>query len=247
MTTVSVEVLTTDTASRSLAVTGGAAGIGDVGVTGGCGDHAAQGARPAQGGDDAKTALAQHALVPEPRLAALLRRARATLPRAKAFVIANFLPLGFLLAVLISQTFPLPGSTLSALKLVDVRAIQAANNFFVFLISGLTLKLSDFAVLAKDIRSPLLGMVAILGITPCVAFGAVRIPLEPREFAVGLAIFCVVPTTLGVGVALTTASRGNTALALFLTVSTNLLGILTVPYLLRAVLTGSRVVSVRNH
>jgi predicted Na+-dependent transporter len=43
-----------------------------------------------------------------------------------------------------------------------------------------------------------------------------------------LTIFCVVPTTLGVGVALTAASRGNQALALLLTISTNLLGIITV-------------------
>lgn len=44
----------------------------------------------------------------------------------------------------------------------------------------------------------------------------------------GLTIFCVVPTTLGVGVALTAASRGNQALALLLTIVTNLLGIVTV-------------------
>lgn len=195
---------------------------------------------PGPAADDATAAAAGKPLPP------LLRRALASAPRIRAFVVANFLPLGFCLAVVASQSFPLPGSFLGSLKLVDVRAVQAANNFCVFLISGLTLKLSDFAVLAKDVRSPLLGMVAILGLTPCVAFGAVRIPLEPREFAVGLAIFCVVPTTLGVGVALTTASKGNTALALFLTVATNLLGIVTVPYILQGVLVGSKVVSVRG-
>lgn len=44
----------------------------------------------------------------------------------------------------------------------------------------------------------------------------------------GLTIFCVVPTTLGVWVALTAASRGNQALALLLTIATNLFGIVTV-------------------
>ena len=38
------------------------------------------------------------------------------------------------------------------------------------------------------------------------------------------------PTTLGVGVALTGAARGNQALALLLTVGTNLLGIVTTPF-----------------
>jgi sodium/bile acid cotransporter 7 len=52
-------------------------------------------------------------------------------------------------------------------------------------------------------------------------------------------VFCIVPTTLGVGVALTAAARGNQALALFLTVVTNLLGIATIPFTLRAVLADS--------
>ena len=68
--------------------------------------------------------------------------------------------------------------------------------------------------------------------------------MTPPEFSIGLAIFCVVPTTLGVGVALTAASKGNQALALLLTVATNLLGIITVPYELKLLLRGSNVVSV---
>ena len=60
----------------------------------------------------------------------------------------------------------------------------------------------------------------------------------------GLAIFCVVPTTLGVGVALTAVAKGNQALALLLTVATSLLGIVTVPYELKLILSGSNVVSV---
>jgi sodium/bile acid cotransporter 7 len=64
----------------------------------------------------------------------------------------------------------------------------------------------------------LYGLIAILVITPCFGFLMLMIPLQPREFATGLALFCVVPTTLGVGVALTAASKGNQALALLLTV-----------------------------
>jgi sodium/bile acid cotransporter 7 len=74
----------------------------------------------------------------------------------------------------------------------------------------------------------LYGLVAILGITPCLGFGMLALPFQPPEFATGLALFCVVPTTLGVGVALTAVSKGNQALALLLTVATNLLGIVTV-------------------
>lgn len=87
---------------------------------------------------------------------------------------------------------------------------------------------------------------AILAVTPCFAFIVLRIPFQPVEFGTGLALFCIVPTTLGVGVALTAAAKGNQALALLLTVVTNLLGIVTVPYELRLVLStvGSTAVSV---
>lgn len=53
------------------------------------------------------------------------------------------------------------------------------------------------------------GLLAILLITCCLGFATVRIGFKPREFAAGLTIFCVVPTTLGVGVALTAAAGGN--------------------------------------
>ncbi|PNG99508.1 hypothetical protein TSOC_014709, partial [Tetrabaena socialis] len=46
----------------------------------------------------------------------------------------------------------------------------------------------------------------------------------------------VAPTTLGVGVALTTACRGNEALALLLTVATNALAVFTMPPELRLLL-----------
>ena len=156
--------------------------------------------------------------------------------RAAAFVVRNFLLLGFAFALLVALTWPLPGRTLGAWQLGSVRALQAFNNAFVFLVSGLTLEGSELRALSSDWRGPLVGLVAILGVTPCLGFAVLRLPLRPHDFAVGLAIFAVVPTTLGVGVALTAAARGNQALALALTVSTNLLGIASVPYFLRAVL-----------
>lgn len=49
-------------------------------------------------------------------------------------------------------------------------------------------------------------------------------------------MFCSVPTTLSSGVALVTAGGGNAALALLLTVGSNLLGILTVPFAVKLIL-----------
>ncbi|KAG2501575.1 hypothetical protein HYH03_000080 [Edaphochlamys debaryana] len=75
----------------------------------------------------------------------------------------------------------------------------------------------------------LYGLGAILLITPCLGFLLRELPLEPKEFATGLAVFAVAPTTLGVGVALTAACRGNEALALLLTVATNAAAVFTMP------------------
>ena len=73
------------------------------------------------------------------------------------------------------------------------------------------------------------GVVAILGVTPCLGFALRALPLTPPDFAAGLAVFAAVPTTLGVGEALVHASKGNAALALLLLVGTNALGIFTMP------------------
>lgn len=54
----------------------------------------------------------------------------------------------------------------------------------------------------------------------------------------GLAIFCCMPTTLSSGVALTQLVGGNSALALAMTVLSNLLGIFVVPFSLSKFIAG---------
>jgi sodium/bile acid cotransporter 7 len=53
-----------------------------------------------------------------------------------------------------------------------------------------------------------------------------------------------VPTTLGVGVALVRSCKGNEAVALLLTVASNMLGIVTMPLMLKMLLDNRRDVSV---
>lgn len=164
--------------------------------------------------------------------------------KVKHTVIRNFLPLAFLIAVVVAMSFPFPGKVVASLHIGDVRIVQAINNFFVFLVSGLTLRTNEVKKAVSQWPGLLYGLLAILAFTPCLGFAARQLGLTPSEFNLGLAIFCVVPTTLGVGVALTAAAKGNQALALLLTVATNLLGIVTVPYELKLILLGSNVVSV---
>ena len=108
--------------------------------------------------------------------------------------------------------------------------ISTFNVFIIFVISGATLKTEDVWAALKAWQGLVAGLIAILLVTPCFGFGLINIPLGPEEFSIGLAIFAIVPTTLTSGVTLVTQAYGNGTLALMLTVTTNLIGILTVPF-----------------
>jgi sodium/bile acid cotransporter 7 len=43
------------------------------------------------------------------------------------------------------------------------------------------------------------GILAILTLTPLFGFVMRAIPLQPPQFALGLVLYCIMPTTLGVG------------------------------------------------
>ena len=107
--------------------------------------------------------------------------------RAKPFIIVNFLPLGFLFSLILALSYPFP----------------------VFFISSVTLNTTQLWNAIREYRALIIGLLTILCITPLFAFITIQIPFHPPEFAVGLSIFVLVPTTLGVGVALTTASEGK--------------------------------------
>lgn len=157
----------------------------------------------------------------------------------KKKIIENFLPLGFAVALIFSLSYPLPGKTLAGYTFMGIYLTQAINNVIVFFISGITLNVNAMAEIREHWRAVVFGILSILFLTPLLGFVFVSIPLQPKEFSLGLAIFCCVPTTLGVGVALTTSAGGNTSVSLVLTVVTNIIGILTMPYMLQFVMLAS--------
>jgi sodium/bile acid cotransporter 7 len=82
-------------------------------------------------------------------------------------------------------------------------------------------------------RNHLIGIMifgSILFFTPFFSRLILQLKLQPQEFVTGLAIFTCMPTTLSSGVALTRLAGGNSALALAMTLLSNLLGILIVPF-----------------
>lgn len=101
--------------------------------------------------------------------------------------------------------------------------IQEINIGIVFFISGLALDTNQLKKVNGSKLALAYGFFAILILTPLLGFVIREISLEPREFTTGLVIFSAMPTTLGVCVALVRSSKGNEAIALLLTVATNIL------------------------
>ena len=161
--------------------------------------------------------------------------------RARAFLLDNFLVCGFCLALLFGLSVPAAGKALAKVSVSGWSVIQAVCVVIIFVISGATLKTEEITQALKAGRGALgYGWVAILGLTPLLGFILVRVPYKPIEFRYGLALFCCVPTTLTSGVTLVRNAKGNVALALMLTVSTNLIGVFTVPFYFNAVVASAQ-------
>jgi len=102
----------------------------------------------------------------------------------------------------------------------------------IFLVSGLLLRLDDVKRAASARGAFLYAVFSTLVISPALfAPLAMQLPgLDSAGLRAGLAVFCCVPTTLSSCVALANAAGANSALALALVVTTNTLGVATMPF-----------------
>ena len=110
----------------------------------------------------------------------------------------------------------------------------------VFLLTGLGLSRAEvaqafsakwaalYAMLSTLVLSPLLGI-------PLMRYAAEYLPQVHPELFAGLAVMLCMPTTLSTGVILTQQVGGNAALALLLLISTNVVGVFSLPFVLREV------------
>ncbi|KAJ0973411.1 hypothetical protein J5N97_021370 [Dioscorea zingiberensis] len=148
----------------------------------------------------------------------------------------NFLPLALIGGI----TFGLVDPTLGCLA--HKYSLSRFSTFGIFFISGLTLRSREIDAAKEAWPVGLFGLVSILLFSPCVSRLILQIKLVPQEFVTGVAVFCCMPTTLSSGVALTQLVGGNAALALAMTVISNMLGILIVPFSLsKFIITGGGV------
>jgi solute carrier family 10 (sodium/bile acid cotransporter), member 7 len=147
-----------------------------------------------------------------------------------SFLKKQFLPIGLVAAAIVGLAVPAPGLYMDRLP------TQYVAVSIIFVCSGLMLRVEEIYAAFSAWPATLWGGLSILCITPFLGAAiASRLPLDP-SFQLGLVLFCCMPTTLSSGIALTAQARGNVALALLLTVSTNLIGTVTVPFVLTQLL-----------
>eukprot|EP00440_Ansanella_granifera_P065757 gb/GFBE01071317.1/.p1 GENE.gb/GFBE01071317.1/~~gb/GFBE01071317.1/.p1 ORF type:complete len:336 (+),score=83.49 gb/GFBE01071317.1/:1-1008(+) len=146
----------------------------------------------------------------------------------KDFVIKNFLILGLLTVITIGLVFPKPGELLGEVQIGSLRLPQVAV-VVIFIISGLCLdSVSD----CLQYKALTLAIILVLFVTPLIAWPILHFGqgYVDETLLQGLALFCVVPTTLSSGVTMVTQAKGNVSLAVLLTTVTNLLGVATMPW-----------------
>lgn len=160
-----------------------------------------------------------------------------TWDRLRKLLLTHFLVIGLAVALAVALAWPYPGAEVSQIKVGSFHVVQTINICTIFFISGFTLDTQDILTAITAFRSLGYGLLAILIITPALGFGIVELPLGPKEFALGLTIFSAVPTTIASGVTMVDQAQGNVALALALTVGSNLAGVATVPFTVNLIVT----------
>ena len=73
-------------------------------------------------------------------------------------------------------------------------------------LAGLQLRRTEGREAMESRGACVLGLIAILFLTPLASKAVLMVPLKPYELVVGLAVFCCMPTSLSANIALTGVS-----------------------------------------
>ncbi|RWX46656.1 solute carrier family 10 (sodium/bile acid cotransporter), member 7 [Candidatus Electrothrix aarhusensis] len=144
-----------------------------------------------------------------------------------------FLPAGLILAAIFALTLPNSGIFLAGHSGIKLTII------IIFLVSGYQTNIAG-TPLNKVLLYVFLTAAAVsLLLAPLLGLAIGNLLALPSSLLIGLLIICAVPPTLSSGIVITGVSGGNMVLALMLTISLNLTGILTLPTVLHLCLKAS--------
>ena len=137
-----------------------------------------------------------------------------------------FLPLGLILAVICGLILPTGG-----IFLADNNGLKILV-CIIFVVSGYQTGAKGFSLDQRLFALFLTAALISLIVAPLLGLLFAKLLSFPPSLAIGLIIISAVPPTLSSGIVITEVSRGNTVLALFLTITLNLLGIFVMPFML---------------
>ncbi|MCI5188382.1 MAG: bile acid:sodium symporter [Candidatus Electrothrix sp. AS4_5] len=138
----------------------------------------------------------------------------------------HFLPVGLIIAAIFALTIPQAGIVLANYNGVKLTII------IIFLVSGYQSGTTGVPLNKGFLHIFLTAAIISLVLAPILGLAIGSLLALSPALLIGLLIICTVPPTLSSGIVITGVSGGNTVLALLLTISLNLLGILTLPPIL---------------
>ncbi|WP_022664046.1 bile acid:sodium symporter [Desulfospira joergensenii] len=103
--------------------------------------------------------------------------------------------------------------------------------FIIFFFSGLIIEPAQIRAGIRDIKATAAALGLIAGVAPVLAMLLLHLPLE-TGVAIGIILVAVMPTTLSSGVVMTGQAGGNMAHALFVTILSNCLSVISIPLIL---------------
>eukprot|EP00927_Polykrikos_kofoidii_P034448 TRINITY_DN2923_c0_g1_i1.p1 TRINITY_DN2923_c0_g1~~TRINITY_DN2923_c0_g1_i1.p1 ORF type:complete len:339 (-),score=53.54 TRINITY_DN2923_c0_g1_i1:221-1237(-) len=146
----------------------------------------------------------------------------------KDVILRNFLIIGVVVVIIVGLVFPQLGLALGHVRLVSLKLTEVAI-CWMFVASGVCLESAADAFHWKPLT---LGLALILGATPLLAWPILLLGgLDlNQDLLTGMALFCIVPTTLSSGVTMITQANGNVSLAILMTALSNILGVFLMPF-----------------
>ncbi len=137
-----------------------------------------------------------------------------------------FLPLGLLLAIALALLLPGGGIFLSDNNGVRILVV------IIFLVSGYQTGAKALPLDRRLVNIFLSAACVSLLLAPLLGLLITMLINFPPSLAMGLIIIAAMPPTISSGIVITEVSGGNTVLALFITISLNLVGIFIMPFML---------------
>ena len=138
-----------------------------------------------------------------------------------------FLPVGLIIAIISALVLPDPGIFLKRTGAVPVFII------IIFLLNGWNLKLRESNLNRSFLCTFIAAIIISLGLGPFIGMAAVAIFNLGALATVGIIVMSSVPVTLSSATVVTEVSGGNSLWALFMTIGLNIVGIFTVPFMVK--------------